>query len=110
MEGEFTNPFLKDSTLENMTGESFISLFIPKAVGLVFVFGVLVFFFILLWGAISWILSGGDKQALEAAKSKITHAIVGFVLLLATFAIIKLIQAFFGISILSIDIGPLIIR
>ena len=107
MEGEYTNPFLKDSTLENMTGESFISLFIPKAVGLVFVFGVLVFFFILLWGAISWILSGGDKQALEAAKSKITHAIV---LLLATFAIIKLIQAFFGISILSIDIGPLIIR
>ena len=64
----------------------------------------------LLWGAISWILSGGDKAGLESAKGRITNAIVGFVLLIGTFAIVKLIETFFGIDILSIDIGPLVIQ
>ena len=105
-----TNPFLKDSALENLTGQDFMSQFIPKAVGLVFVFGALAFFFMFVWGAITWILSGGDKAGVESAKGKISNALLGFVLLIGSFAIVKLIQAFFNINILSIDIGPLIIR
>jgi hypothetical protein len=110
MNGKFVNPLLKGSALENLDGQGFISQFVPKAVGLVFVFGGVVFFFMLVWGAISWILSGGDKAHLESAKGKITNAIVGIVLLVGSFAIIKLLQAFFGVHILSIDIGPLVIQ
>jgi hypothetical protein len=73
-------------------------------------FLVQLLFFMFIWGAVSWILSGGDKAKIESAKGKITSALVGLVLMIATFAIVKLIETFFGINILSIDIGPLVIQ
>jgi hypothetical protein len=69
-----------------------------------------VFFFVLLTGAISWITSGGDKQALEGARSKITNGLIGLVILFVAFAVIQFIESFFGIKILTIDIGSLIIQ
>jgi hypothetical protein len=89
--------------------EQFLVAVVPKFVGLLMVFGSAVFFFMFLWGAISWILSGGDKAHVEAAKNRITNALIGFVLMIAVFAIAKLIKTFFNIDILSIDIGPLVI-
>ena len=103
-----TNPIFKQSGGSN--GLSFFQGVIPGFVGLSFVLGTLIFFFMLLWGSIQWISSGGDKQALEGARGRITNAVVGLVLLFASFAIIKLIQAFFHVQILTLDIGPLVIQ
>lgn len=89
---------------------SFLSTFIPNFIGLVFVIGVLIFFFMFIWGAIQWISSGGDKQALEAARGRITSAVIGIVILLAAFALLNIVETFFGINILTIDIGPLVIQ
>ena len=108
--GNFTNPFLKDTVLHGLSGQGFVSQFIPKAIGLLFVFGSLAFFFMFIWGAITYILSGGDKAHVESAKGRITNALIGFVLMIASFAVVKLIEAFFGIDILTIDIGPLAIQ
>ncbi|MDP2684650.1 MAG: hypothetical protein Q8P20_06450 [bacterium] len=111
-DGKISNPAI-GNTLNQMLlnlPEFFFSDLISRTVGLLFVVGSLAFFFMLLWGAVSWILSGGDKAGLENAKGRITNAIVGFVLLIGTFAIVKLIETFFGIDILSIDIGPLVIQ
>ncbi len=110
-----TNPVFGKSIFSNMIsdpdgGSIFLGQVVPKLVGILFVIGALAFFFMLIWGAISWILSGGDKAHLESAKGRITSAIVGMVLLIGSFAIVKLIEAFFGIDILSIDIGPLVIQ
>lgn len=88
----------------------FLSIFIPNFIGLVFVIGVLIFFFMFIWGAIQWISSGGDKQGLEAARGRITSAVIGIVILLAAFAILNIVETFFGINILTIDIGPLVIQ
>ena len=107
---KIVNPFLKDSALENFSGLEFIEKFIPATIGLVLVAGLTFFVFMFLWGAISWILSGGDKGGVESARSRITNSLVGVVLLLSTFAVIKLVEFFFGIDILSIDIGPLVIQ
>lgn len=108
--GNFTNPFLKESSLEGLTGKLFLEKLLPRGVGLLFVFGAVAFFFMFIWGAITWILSGGDKTGVESAKNKITNALIGFVLMIGVFAVINLIERFFDINILSIDIGPLIIR
>lgn len=110
-----TNPVFKGSIFDAMVstkdgGYIFIGTLIPKMVGLLLVFGGVAFFFMFLWGAITWILSGGDKASVENAKGRITNAIIGLVLMVGTFAIAKLIETFFGISILSIDIGPLVIQ
>lgn len=109
---KFTNPVVGETLKGFETGDSsaFINKFLPNFIGLLFVFGGLSFFFMLIWGSITWILSGGDKAGLEASKSKITNALVGIVLLIGTFAIVKLIEMFFTVNILSIDIGPLIIQ
>ncbi|QQG41886.1 MAG: hypothetical protein HYV90_01075 [Candidatus Woesebacteria bacterium] len=89
---------------------AFLSTFIPNFIGLVFVIGVLVFFFMLIWGAVQWISSGGDKQGLEAARGRITSAVIGIVILLGAFAVINVVETFFGLNILTIDIGPLVIQ
>lgn len=103
-----TNPVL--GNLNSLDGQGYFSQFIPKAIGLLFVFGAIAFFFMFLWGAITWILSGGDKAHVENARSRITNALVGFILMIGVFAIVKLIETFFGINILVIDIGPLVIQ
>jgi len=88
-------------------GGQFFSALIPNAIILTFIVGSLIFFFMLVTGAIQWISSGGDKQALEGARGKITNALIGIVLLFVALAIIRLIESFFGVSILTLDIGPL---
>ena len=111
-DGKISNPAIGNSLNQMLLNlpEFFFGDLISRTIGLLFVLGALAFFFMLLWGAITWILSGGDKAGLESAKGRITNAIVGFVLLIASFAIVKLIETFFGIDILSIDIGPLVIQ
>ena len=52
----------------------------------------------LLLGGISWITSGGSKESLEAAKKKVTYAIVGLVLVLLSFAILFTFGDLFGIN------------
>lgn len=101
-----TNPVLRGS-LQGETGIGFFQKFIPNAVGIGFLIGVLLFFLYMIMGAISWISSGGDKAALETARSRITQAITGLVVLLSLFALLKVIETFFGINILTLDIGPL---
>lgn len=112
IEGKITNPTLGNILNSKLTVEPSIYFqeLIPRGVGWLFVFGSLAFFFMFIWGAVTWILSGGDKAGVESARNKITNALIGFVLMIGSFAIIKLIETFFGIDILLIDIGPLIIQ
>lgn len=104
-----TNPLLPNYG-EDVT---FFSKLTRSLIGLAFVMAVIIFIFIVIIGAIQWITSGGDKGAVQSAQGKITNAIIGLVILLASYAIIKVIGDFFGISALqnfTIDIGPLIIK
>lgn len=106
--GGIINPAI--GNLNNHTGIGFLQQLIPSLIGLAFVAGAVLFFFMLLLSAIQWISSGGDKGAVEAARGRLTQALIGIVILFCAFAIIKLVEYFFGISILVLDIGPLIIK
>lgn len=106
---EINNPALGPN-LSGLSGSGFFAALLPKLVTLLLIVGGLVFFFIFVTGAISWITSGGDKQALEGARSKITNGLIGLVILFVAFAVIQFIETFFGIKILTIDIGSLIIQ
>ena len=108
-----TNPALGGKALnrfETSSPEAFLQKLIPSAVGLLLVFGGAAFFFMLIIGSVSWIMSSGDKGKIEAARSRITSALVGLVLMICTFAITILIEKFFKVNILTIDIGPLVIQ
>ncbi|MEK7182797.1 MAG: hypothetical protein AAB694_01420 [Patescibacteria group bacterium] len=86
--------------LGNLTVPSIVS----GLIRLVLVIAALVFFFILVIGGIRWILSGGDKTATEGARSQITAALVGLVIVFAAWAIIQLVNVLFGIDILQLTI------
>lgn len=103
---QITNPALGPG-LQNLNGVVFFQKLLPALVGIGFVLGTIIFFFMLLIGAIQWITSGGDKAAVEAARSRVFNAIIGLVVLFAIFAIINLLEIFFATNIVRLDIGPL---
>lgn len=110
---DVTNPIFNEKLqgiLAGGNGASFLNIFIPNLIGLLIVSGIVIFIFTMFLGAINWISSGGDKALLEKSKDRITNAIIGLVIMLSIFAILKILESFFGINILTIDIGPLIIR
>lgn len=104
-----TNPALGPN-IQSKSGIGFFQSFIPNLIGLGFLVGVLVFFFVLIIGAVQWIFSGGDKTAIESARGKVTSAIIGVLVLFSLFALLKFIQDFFGLNILTLDIGVLKIK
>lgn len=79
-----------------------LSNFISVVIGIMTIIAFIWFTFILVTGAISIIGSGGDKQALENARKKITNGIIGLILVIAAVFIIDLIGNIFGISFLNI--------
>ena len=78
-----------------------LSGIIRAAINLVLIVAAVVFFFMLVIGGVRWITSGGDKANTETARNQITAALVGLVIVFAAWAIIQLIQTFFGITILT---------
>lgn len=82
-------------------GYADISQFINAALRLAFIISLLIVLVMLVWGAIQWILSGGDKDAIEAARNRIIHALVGLAILAVAFALVNLAGTFVGIDLLG---------
>lgn len=64
--------------------------------GVFFAAGSIAFIIMFVWGAVQMILSGGDKEAISKARSKITWAIVGVALLSLSYVIFYILQAITG--------------
>jgi len=77
---------------------------ISGAIGMALVAAALAAFMYLIMGGIQWITSGGDKAGTENARNKITAAFIGLAIVFTAWAIMKLIETFFGIVIIS---GPI---
>ena len=103
------NTNLQDLLQSGGGGTAYLALMLPVIVGILFIIGVVIFFFVLIIGAIQWIASGGDKNKIQTAQSKLSSAIIGLVILFSFFAIAQLIEVFFSISILELDLTPLFI-
>lgn len=63
---------------------------------------ILVFGF-LIWGAVEWITSGGDKSKIEGARNKISNAVIGLIILAATTALFVVVEEFLGIDVLTFN-------
>jgi hypothetical protein len=88
------------NTLMNLTVPGIVG----GAVKFVVIIAALIFFFILVIGGIKWIASGGDKAKTEEARNQITAALVGLVIVFASWAIVALINAFFNVNIFNLVI------
>ena len=64
---------------------------------------VLAFIFLII-GGIRWITAGGDEKAVAGARGMITAALIGLVVVLVSYALIVLVERFFGVTIISGDV------
>lgn len=85
-------------------GDITIEGLIAAGIVLVLIVAALLFFFLLVFGGIKYITSGGDKAQAESARGTITAALIGLVIVFAAWAIITLINYFFGIDIFNLNI------
>ncbi len=74
---------------------------ISALVGTILIIAALLAFLYLILGGVRWITSGGDKAGMEEARNKITHAIVGLIVVGAAWAIMTLVQNFLGVQIIG---------
>ncbi len=100
------NPALGPRLL-GMNAIRFIQGLLRALITLGLVVGAIIFMFMLLMGALQWMTSGGDPKAAEAAKTRLTNAFIGLLILFSIFAIIQLVERFFSINILMINIEAL---
>lgn len=70
---------------------------VQAGVTLILIIAALISFIFLIIGGIRWITSGGDKEGTAKAQSTITAALIGLVIVFAAWAIIQLLQTFFGL-------------
>ncbi|MFH1602185.1 MAG: pilin [Candidatus Shapirobacteria bacterium] len=61
----------------------------------------LIFFVMLVLGGIKWIMSEGDETKVKTAQGQVQNALVGLVVVFSAWAILRLIQAVFGIDLLE---------
>jgi hypothetical protein len=90
---------LSDNAVEPGRGfATDIGTLINAVLSFVMVIAALLVFFYLIWGGIEWITSGGDKGQTEKARNKITAAVIGLVILAASYAILTLVLRFLGFN------------
>lgn len=99
---QINNPVLNG--IGSMSGDEFFGELIPLIITIGIVAGIAVFIFWAIISAISWITSGGDKAATQAARESLTRAIIGVIVLLSLFAIVNLIELFFGVNLSYINL------
>ncbi len=73
-----------------------IGSLINGALSFIMVIAALLVFLYLILGGIEWITSGGDKGKTENARNKITAAVIGLIILAASYAILLIILNFLG--------------
>ena len=74
---------------------------ISNAIGLMLSVAAILTFAYLVYGGILWIMGGGNPEKVEAARDRITNAIIGLTITAAAWAIFKLIDSFLGIGVVK---------
>ena len=68
---------------------------IGPLVNLIFIIAVIAALLYLIYGGFRWLTSGGDKQAVGAARDHIIAAIIGLVVIFLSYFILQIVVRFF---------------
>jgi len=93
--------FAQNLVPNELQGINNIINIIRTAIRFILIVAFIAAFVMLLIGGIRWILAGGDEKAVAGARGTITAALIGLVIVLVAFAIIRLVEIFFNVTIIS---------
>lgn len=103
---QITNPILEGDTGSDAAGAASGSLLFRLISGLlafIMMVGAILVLVNLIQAAIEWIGSGNDTGKIEAARGRLTNALIGLIILSASYAVWLMVKQFLGIS-LSIEL------
>lgn len=84
--------------LQNFTGWQYLQRLYTIVLRLGLVISCIVFLLIILLGAVQWVTSQGNKEAIVTARARITNGIVGLIILFLVFFVIQVINFIFHIN------------
>jgi hypothetical protein len=87
--------------LTTMSAGTGLAFYLANLWKTIVIIGGVAFLIYLIWGALEWMTAAGDKNDLEKAQHKITNALIGLTILVASYAIVRFVEAIFGINLLS---------
>jgi hypothetical protein len=89
-----TNPFQKASdltksvgTTAGVGGQTDLPTIIGRIINVILGFLGILLLVLLLWGGFEWMTAGGDTEKVKDARTRITNAVIGLVIIVAAFAI-----------------------
>lgn len=83
---------------DGLPGYFVFSDFMNAALRLAFIVAIIGVLVMLIWGGVSWVISGGEKEAVGEARKRIVNALIGLAILAVAFAIANFAASFLGIS------------
>lgn len=81
---------------QGASAEGIVQIILLNVISLFFAVGAIGVIVYFIWGAVDWIMSGGDKEKVSNARKKMTNAIIGLFLLALSFAIIRVVGSIAG--------------
>lgn len=78
-----------------------LAQFISNLLGFITGLAGIMFLIYLIFAGLSWVSSGGDKGKVEAARSQMTQAALGLVVVIAAYAIAGVVGRVLGLDILN---------
>lgn len=80
---------------------------LSSAFKIIFLLAALAVLFMLILGAFQWITSGGEKESVGKARGRITHALIGLVVLALAVVIVKIVGSIVNINPFNVNIPNL---
>ncbi len=91
---------LGNQTIQGPLDKSVDSLgkIITKTLGFIMPMAGIVLLFVLISGGYDYMTSQGNADKVKSAQAKITSGIIGFILLIVSFLVVRVIAMIFGLS------------
>lgn len=74
---------------------------ISRALEFIFPLAGLVLFVMIVWGGFEMLSTAASKKSMDAGRQRITYAIIGYILLFASYWIIRIMEMMFGVNIVT---------
>lgn len=81
-----------------LVGYNNIGDIINNVVPFIMTLAGIILFFVLMWGGFDYVTSQGAPEKLKSANAKITAGVIGFVLLVLSFLITRVLSYIFGVG------------
>ena len=78
-----------------------IEQFLSVLLGFFTIVGGLMFLMYFVFGGLAWLSAGGDKGKVEGARTQLTNAAIGLIIVIISQAIIGIVSGVLGLNILN---------